>query len=178
VTDYELIPLGSNCFLPKNRIGFSEKPSTPLSSMQLPAGLPGAWPTVGGYPPHQLPFPYYPYPPPPYNPTQFGYPPHGPPMLSATPGHTFYGPQLTTPAVHVPNSSVPGPSSSTTSSRMGVDQWCDKFDLGDEEREGLKKLGFRVGDNLTLVDAAMWAISGLAPLHRQRILAAYNANSV
>lgn len=55
-----------------------------------------------------------------------------------------------------------------------VKAFCDKYDLGDEEREGLCKLGFRIGDALDTVTESEWAISGLPPLHRRRILLAWN----
>jgi hypothetical protein len=179
VTDYDLIPLGSNCFLPKNRIGFNnEKPLA--SSMQAPPGHPNPWAALG-YPPHPFMLPqYYPYPPPQYPPTQFGFALQGPPMAPSSNGfygtqsHTIYPTSDSGQGSSNPQFSGAGPS--IPSARMGVDQWCDKFDLGDEERDGLKKLGFRVGDDLTTVDEGMWDYSGLGPLHRQRILAAFKAS--
>jgi hypothetical protein len=51
--------------------------------------------------------------------------------------------------------------------------FCDKYDLGDEERVGLRNLGFRVGDALDTVTEAEWVTSGLAPLHRRHVLLAW-----
>ena len=58
----------------------------------------------------------------------------------------------------------------------GLENWCSKHNLGNEERQGLMKLGFWVGDgNLVALPASEWEWAGLGPLHKQRILAAYNA---
>jgi len=52
--------------------------------------------------------------------------------------------------------------------------FCDKYDLGDEEHEGLCKLGFQIGDVLDTVTESEWAISGLALLHWRHVLLAWN----
>lgn len=58
-----------------------------------------------------------------------------------------------------------------------VEDWCSKHNLGNEERLGLIKLGFRIDDdNLVTLPASEWEWAGLGPLHKQRILAAYNAD--
>ena len=67
----------------------------------------------------------------------------------------------------------------TSSHGHGLEDWCRKHNLGNEERLGLIKLGFRVGDNnLITLPASEWEWAGLGPLHKQRILAAYNAEKV
>jgi hypothetical protein len=66
------------------------------------------------------------------------------------------------------------PASSLSVSQAAVKAFCDKYDLGDEEREGLRKLGFRIGDALDTVTESEWAMSNLAPLHRRRVLLAWN----
>jgi hypothetical protein len=69
-------------------------------------------------------------------------------------------PKLPAPALSVPQAAVKA--------------FCDKYNLGDEERDGLCKLGFRIGDALDTVTESEWVISGLAPLHRRRVLLAWN----
>jgi hypothetical protein len=57
-----------------------------------------------------------------------------------------------------------------------LEDWCSKHNLRNEECLGLIKLGFRVGDdNLVTLPASEWEWAGLGFLHKQRILAAYNA---
>lgn len=58
-----------------------------------------------------------------------------------------------------------------------LDRWCLKHNLGEEERQALIKLGFRVGDNIKKVTPAEWEWTGLPPLPRQRIMDAYDADS-
>jgi hypothetical protein len=82
------------------------------------------------------------------------------------------------PASH--ESHMPGPHRNVIPAAQPVtnslEDWCSKHNLGNEERLGLIKLGFRVGDhNLVMLPAAEWEWAGLAPLHKQRILVAHNA---
>jgi hypothetical protein len=67
---------------------------------------------------------------------------------------------------------TPAPAPSTT--QITVEEWCKKHNLGDDERQGLMKLGFRVGDKLDGLSKDMWEWADLGPLHQQRILAAYH----
>ena len=69
------------------------------------------------------------------------------------------------PAIQSPATffGVPAPS---------IREWCVKHSLGEEEYQGLVKLGFRVGDELDQLDDSSWRWANLGPLHKQRILAA------
>lgn len=58
--------------------------------------------------------------------------------------------------------------------QAAVKAFCDKHEFGEEEREGLRKLGFRIGDDLDTVTESEWVVCGLAPLHRRRVLLAWN----
>lgn len=93
------------------------------------------------------------------------------------------------PQVHMPQLEphTPGPHRNITNTNnihvaaqpSGLEDWCNKHNLGNEERLGLLKLGFRVGDNnLITLPTSEWEWAGLGPLHKQRILAAYNAEHV
>ena len=75
----------------------------------------------------------------------------------------------------MPNAPVAGPSNAGVGTES-VDDWCNKFNLGDEERQGLNKLGFRVGDKLDSLTNDVWDWAGLAPLCRMQILAAYQSS--
>lgn len=70
---------------------------------------------------------------------------------------------------------MPQPSSSTPapSTQLAAEEWCKKHNLGDDEYQGLMKLGFRVGDKLDELSKDMWEWANLGPLHQQCILAAY-----
>jgi hypothetical protein len=65
-------------------------------------------------------------------------------------------------------------SAVSTASPITVEGWCNKHNLGDDERQGLAKLGFHVGNTLDMLAKDVWEWAGLGPLHQQHILAAYN----
>ena len=94
------------------------------------------------------------------NATVTPYPGQAPPQVQPGQGNQTVAPEQLTPTLLV--------------SQAAVKAFCDKYDLGDEEREGLHKLGFRIGDDLNTVTESEWAVSGLAPLHRRRVLSAWN----
>jgi len=74
---------------------------------------------------------------------------------------------------------IPKPLTSILSiSQAAVKAFCDKYNLGDKEREGLLKLEFRIGDALDTVTESEWVISGLAPLHHCRVLLAWNTEQL
>jgi hypothetical protein len=181
-TDFRTAPLGSNFFRPKDRLGASgnktiEAPLTPMTvpTFGYPAGphspspsqLPGNQLSYQNFTPpsHIMPptFPGFPYggmpSSPGYPPLPWGYP------LPMAPG------SAPTPPMSVPqlSSSTPAPFTQLT-----VEDWCRKHNLGDDERQGLMKLGFRVGDKLDGLSKDMWEWADLGPLHQQRILAAYS----
>jgi hypothetical protein len=81
-------------------------------------------------------------------------------QLSQAPGNQAVVHEKLTPPLSVPQAAVKA--------------FYDKHGLGDEEHEGLRKLGFRIGDALDTVTKSEWAISGMAPLHRRRVLLAWN----
>jgi hypothetical protein len=70
---------------------------------------------------------------------------------------------------------TPTQASLSTPSQLTIEGWCNKHNLGDDECQGLTKLGFRVGDKLDALAKDVWQWAGLGPLHQQRILAAYSA---
>lgn len=79
-----------------------------------------------------------------------------------------------------PAAGVLQPASSTAVpplAQLTVKDWCNKHNLGDDESQGLSKLGFRVGagNKLDNIPKEHWEWAGLGPLHQQRILTAYNA---
>lgn len=68
------------------------------------------------------------------------------------------------------STAAPGPPTQLTE----VEEWCRKHGLGNDERQGLMKLGFRIGDKLDKLSKDLWEWADLGPLHQQRILAAYS----
>ena len=54
--------------------------------------------------------------------------------------------------------------------------WCHQHNLGDEESQCLRKLGFKVGDDLDEVTDEMWKFAEALPLCRMRILRAYRSS--
>ena len=54
--------------------------------------------------------------------------------------------------------------------------WCCQHNLGDEESQCLRKLGFRVGDDLDELTDEMWKFAEALPLCRMRILRAYKSS--
>jgi hypothetical protein len=71
----------------------------------------------------------------------------------------------------------PGPSAphGNVSVVDAVAAWCQQHDLGDEESQCLRKLGFKVGDDLDELDDEMWKFAEALPLCRMRILRAYRS---
>ena len=62
--------------------------------------------------------------------------------------------------------------------QAAVKAFCDKYDFGDEEREGLRKLGFQISDDLDTVTEGEWVLCGMAPLHWRRVLLAWNTEKL
>ena len=58
-----------------------------------------------------------------------------------------------------------------------IREWCVKHGLGEEEYQGLVKLGFCVRDGLDQLDDSSWRWANLGPLHKQCILAACLADN-
>ena len=54
--------------------------------------------------------------------------------------------------------------------------WCRQHNLGDEESQCLKKLGFKVGDDLDELSDEMWKFAEALPLCHMRILRAYRSS--
>ncbi|KAG6904821.1 hypothetical protein DXG01_006953, partial [Tephrocybe rancida] len=169
-TDYACAPLTSKFFSPKMRLNAepeaqSAKPPAQLSVTHLLMAPPSPWGMNAYLFPYPTMTPYTP-PPPPFFPfaSPSAYTTPGPgawgqPMA----GNSFYGLQRQT---HSPNTPTP--------MRLTIlAAWCRQHGLGNEELEGLTKLGFRVGDSdLDDLDYWAWHEVGLGPLHKQRILRA------
>jgi hypothetical protein len=193
VTDYNQVPLGSNYFGAKHRLGFSKSKPAPVTvpdTDNMSAGSAAStyqssvWNGHPYYQPLQNPPHHY-----------YGHPYQG---MASYDNH-YYSPGFAplnptafppTPIIHSESNQVQsGPSGPSQGNAVvpkqltpalsaplaAVKAFCDKYDLGDEEREGLCKLGFRIGDVLDTVTESEWAISGLPPLHRRRILLAWKA---
>ena len=110
----------------------------------------------------------------------WGYPPmpqpHTPgPQLNATvPMHAHTASHASPVSLVTAGPIIPGPAA-----QPSLEDWCSKHKLGNEERQGLIKLGFRVGDdNLVTLPASEWEWAGLGPLHKQCILTPYSAEQV
>jgi hypothetical protein len=166
MTSLEWAPIGSNFFCPKDHLGYkNEAPQTPIPSFPHPG-------------------PYSPWSQPPYQ--NFGMPsPHAP--------HTFFPfSEMAVPGYppmpwgylqpHTPGSMPSSAHASPTPSMLiqassSVNQLtvegCNQHNLGDDERQGLTKLGFCVGDKLDALTKDVWEWAGLGPLHQQHILGAY-----
>jgi hypothetical protein len=183
VTDYNQVPLGSNYFGAKHRLGFlkSTKPAPVAAVPDMSAS--SAAPSWDGHPycpslqsplQHHYGHSYQPM-------TLYGnyYTPGFAPLNATAfppgPTSTAHSDQVQLGQDNQAPAIVPKPFTSALSvSQAAVKAFCDKYDLGDEEREGLRKLGFRIGDALDTVTESEWAISGLAPLHRRHVLSAWN----
>jgi hypothetical protein len=57
-----------------------------------------------------------------------------------------------------------------------VAAWCCQHNLGDEGSQCLRKLGFRVGDDLDELTDEMWKFAEARPLCRMQILRAYRSS--
>jgi hypothetical protein len=56
--------------------------------------------------------------------------------------------------------------------------WCQQHNLGDEEAQCLRKLGFKVSDDLDALDDEMWKFAGALPLCHMRILRANRSGKI
>jgi hypothetical protein len=110
---------------------------------------PGVYPQASGYGTWQ---PGY-YPPPPQHQLSAHYPHLAYPMPGAG-----------------PSGLIPQAGLSAEPCAIGV--WCQRFGLGEEERVGLKKLGFRVGDKVSSLADNLWKEVGLLPLEWGHIIEA------
>jgi hypothetical protein len=180
VTDYDQVPLGSNYFKQKYRLDFSKsvKPVvSPIRAAPVTAGpdmsASSAAPSNSSWngqlygPPFESPHYRHPYQPMMLYSNYYPSPTHFPPV----PANQVQLSQADT-ANHaaIPTSSTP----TLSAPQAAVKAFCDKYDFGNEEREALHKLGFRIGDDLNSVTDDEWGTSGLAKLHRRRVLLAWN----
>ena len=167
-TNLDKAPIGSNFFHPKDRLGYkNEAPQTPIPSFPHP-GPHSPW----SQPPYQnfgMPSPHAPH-------TFF---PYGGMAVPGYPPMPWGYPQPHTPG-SMPSSAhaLPTPSmlmqASSSVNQLTVEEWCNQHNLGDDECQGLTKLGFHVGDKLDALAKDVWEWAGLGPLHQQRILAVYS----
>ncbi|KAG6834965.1 hypothetical protein H0H93_006043, partial [Arthromyces matolae] len=174
-TDYARAPLTSKFFSPKMRIKNeapeqSEVVSTPRS---IPAQAPTPW-AMGAM--NNYPFPFVPMPYSPMAPSNFFSFPTLPIANYATPTPSTPGPMWGPNNVNRLMTTPSTPNASTAHSNIMV-EWGKKHGLGQEELDGLTKLGYRIGDDLTSLETSMWQEVGLGPLHRQRILRACTDNT-
>jgi hypothetical protein len=170
--DYEKPPLGGKFFCPQDRITSRNTLAAPATpAPQTPQPLPGPqcsymYPPPPGYPlSMQNPPTYYP-------PITPYHAPYGmAPGYSAVPPNPFgYSP---TPNSTSTQQAVGSSSSLTLSARLTTVEWCHKHGLDDKECRGLDWLGFRAGDKLDMLSDDVWQWANLRPLHKQRILCAY-----
>jgi hypothetical protein len=190
VTDYNQVPLGSNHFTAKHRLQVEDSTTSPKhtksvpdvpavpaapANLALPPCYPQGYPLIPPQQQHHYGYPYQPLVP--YGnqyASGFAFPPIPPiPGSSLHSNQVQLGERNQAATALVPKQ----PSPSLTVPQAAVKAFCDKYDLGDEEREGLQKLGFRVGDALDTVTESEWLVSGLAPLHRRRVLLAWNTEN-
>jgi hypothetical protein len=71
---------------------------------------------------------------------------------------------------------VPSTSTGNISTVDAAAAWCRQHDLGDDESQCLRRLGFRVGDDLDELTDEMWKFAKALPLCRMRILRAYKSS--
>lgn len=118
----------------------------------------------GAFPPHGFP--------------PHGYPSHGfpSPFNPFTPWAQAQGTPTSTGPTASQSNALPTlqPASKTEEDVYG---WCQQHGLGADERDALKELGFKVGDQLDALSDGMWEAAKVRPLCRMRILAAYNAST-
>ena len=182
-TSAERAPVGGQFFSLKDHLkdGLELQSQTPLTPQPPPLhhqmySMTSPWSLFGGH--SNFPFPYG-------MPSQItnanqqppGYFPQvysqqwGPPMPYAAGSQ---GPMSPTPGSHfqVQSSIIPGPS------HVGppdpIDTWGHQFGLDAEECGYLRKLGFRVGDNLDAISEKMWEAAAVPVCHCVSILKAYS----
>lgn len=129
---------------------------------------PAGWPST----------PFYPVPQFAGNP--FSYPPNNcyPYPVSPNPGpsfpfNTFPPSPWGFPASHSPTKSPKKINlNAPVSDDLNLKAWCEKHSLSQQDYEGLKKLGFCVGETqaLTSLELSTWVWAGIPPLRRARIL--------
>ena len=72
--------------------------------------------------------------------------------------------QSCTPPVGLPHTSAVDP----------IEEWGRRFGLDAEECGFLRKLGFRIGDNLEAISDRMWELAAIPVCRRLSILSAYS----
>ena len=86
--------------------------------------------------------------------------------------HLFFaaGPGISMPMAA---SSRSPPSSPPTDVNCSITEFCETYNLGDHAKVGLEKLGFRFGDDLTMVTSEEIVEAGFKLLEWRRVLKAY-----
>jgi hypothetical protein len=100
-----------------------------------------------------------------------GYPPSSGYALPPPPNGCIPPPS---PWGQVTNQTTPLPAIDLNPRVKELKSWCTQVGLGDEEFQGLNKLGYRVGESLDAITLGMWEYAGLGPLHQVRISGALN----
>ncbi|KJA25914.1 hypothetical protein HYPSUDRAFT_213426 [Hypholoma sublateritium FD-334 SS-4] len=96
-----------------------------------------------GYPPYALPPPFYPQPPYAYPPYALGYP--QPPFQLMDPrSHASVRPH--TPGAHGPGSAPTSPIKILLPYPVSLDEFCERYEIDDEDKGWLAKLKFQPGD--------------------------------
>ena len=165
MTDYDQVPLASNHFKAADRLESAKPVALPApvsASPNMSAAPSHLWDghlygPSGPGPTFQSPHYSHSYRPMAlysnyYNPTT-PFPPALPPTA-----HADQAQLASSQTNHLATLSAP---------QAAVKKFCDKYEFGDEEREGLRKLGFRIGDDLGTITEGEWVTCGLAPLHRR-----------
>lgn len=92
--------------------------------------------------------------------------PYASPSASISPGlAAFRQPEPSTSTFH-----------GTIDTADAVGAWCQQHDLGEDETQCLRKLGFKVGDDLEELSDDMWKFAGVLPLCRMHIIRAYRSS--
>jgi hypothetical protein len=90
--------------------------------------------------------------------------------------HPFTSPTPTSPGPPTMRQPEPGTSHGNISVADAVAAWCCQHDLGDKEAQCLRKLGFKIGDDLDELSDEMWKLAEALPLCRMHILRAYRSS--
>ncbi|EED77436.1 predicted protein [Postia placenta Mad-698-R] len=172
--------LGSNFFKKNQQIGYNIIGVREVPQVTAPAPIP---PATAPIPPAVLPQVVAPaylpaVPPPAYAYPGYMYPPYVPPP--PLPGWPVYGYYPPPPSLLLREGPIPSSStsaddhalSSPLSAACGVEEFCDKMGLKEVEHEGLKRLGFHVGDKLDDVQPTDWKEAGFCPLKWNRVVRA------
>jgi hypothetical protein len=98
-----------------------------------------------------------------------GYSAPGMPYPSGNPFFASSPDMVSMPTKTEPPSSPP----TSTTANCTVEEFCEKYNLGEGVETGLERLGFRFGDDLSGVTSEEYTRAGIKPLEWRRLLKAY-----